>query len=323
MSSDPLEVPEQYPERERDLGFGSVVARESRKRLLNRDGTFNVRRAGLEFWGSLSLYHSLLNISWTAFFALVAAGYLAINAAFATLFYIAGPDALVGIPAGVRGRWFQDFFFSVDTFATIGYGSIAPASDVANWLVTVESLFGLLGFALATGILFARFSRPYARVVFSHNAVIAPYQGRTALMMRIANQRSSELIELDAKIVMSMFAEAEGHATRRFSVLTLERTRVAFFPLSWTIVHPIDESSPLHGLTETDLRQHGAEFLVLLTGIDETFSQTVHARSSYRYDEVVWGARFTDIFERDAEANDLTVNVSRIHGWERVPLPVE
>ena len=316
--------PEDLPERERDLGFGSVVARESRTRLLNRDGTFNVRRKGLGFWSSLSLYHWLLTMAWERFFLLVGGIYVVANAGFATAYWLAGPSALVGLhpAAGSGQRWLDCFFFSVHTLATIGYGVLSPASLGANLLVTVEALFGLMGLALVTGILFARFSRPTARLIFSDQAVIAPYQGGVALMCRIANARSSQLIEVEAKVVSGMFSTVAGHATRRFAVPALERTRVAFFPLSWTLVHPIVEGSPIYGLTEADLRQRGAEFLVLLTGIDETFSQTVHARTSYRYDEIVWGARFTDIFERDADANDLMVDVSRIHGIERVPILV-
>ena len=140
-------------------------------------------------------------------------------------------------------------------------------------------------------------------------------------MFRIANELSSQLIDLEARIVLAMFDQADGHATRRFSVLSLERNRVALFPLSWTIVHPIEANSPLYGMREQDLAERGAEFLVLLTAADETFMQTVHARSSYRYDEIVWGARFSDIFAQDRAAHDLTVNISRIHAYERTALP--
>jgi inward rectifier potassium channel len=136
-------------------------------------------------------------------------------------------------------------------------------------------------------------------------------------MFRIANERSSQIVELEAKIVLALFDRADGHATRRFTVLSLERTRVAFFPLTWTVVHPIDESSPLHGLSAEDLAARGAEFLVLLTGMDETFSQTVHSRSTDRYDELEWAARFSDIFEHDDAANDLYVDISRIHAFEK------
>ena len=304
---------------ERDLGFGSVVASETRTRLLNRDGTFNVHREGTGFWRSLSLYNSLLQISWPNFFALVVATYVIVNVLFASAYLFAGTDALAGPAPG--GRFGRAFFFSVETFGTIGYGNIAPQNVAAHVLMTVEALAGLLAIALITGLLFARFSRPVPSIAFSDRALIAPYRGGRAFMFRIANERSSQLIDLEARIVLAMFDKVDGHATRRFSVLSLERNRVALFPLSWTIVHPIDDISPLYGLTERDLAERGAEFLVLLTGSDETFMQTVHARSSYRYDEIVWGARFSDIFEQDRAAHDLTVNISRIHAYERAALP--
>jgi len=303
------------PAHERDLGFGSVVAGDLRKRLLNRDGTFNVHRRGLRFWRSLSLYHWLLQLTWTKFFLLVTVGYAAVNAIFATLYYAAGPGALTGSHAD--GEWLTAFFFSVHTLATIGYGIISPNNLVADILVSFEALVGMMGLALTTGILFARFSRPVPKILFSEKALVAPYHGAKAFMFRIANESSSEIVELEAKIVLAMFDRNQGQATRRFSVLSLERTRVAFFPLSWTVVHPIDESSPLYHLSAEDLAARGAEFLVLLTGMDETFSQTVHARSSYRYDEIEWNARFSDIFDHDQAANDLSVDISRIHAFER------
>ena len=235
--------------------------------------------------------------------------------AFATAYYLLGPKTLAGPIAD--GSWLTAFFFSVHTLATIGYGVISPSTLAADVLVTIEALVGLLGLALTTGILFARFSRPVPQILFSERALIAPYRGSTAFMFRIANERSSQIVELEARIVLAMFDRAEGHATRRFSVLSLERQRVTFFPLTWTVVHPIDETSPIRGLSAADLAARGAEFLVLLTGIDETFSQTVHCRSSYRYDEIEWNARFSDIFDHDQAANDLSVDISRIHAFER------
>src|SRR5712691_7364522 len=251
---------------ERDLGFGSVVAGETRTRLLNRDGTFNVHREGTGFWQSLSLYNWLLQISWPRFFALVVGTYVTVNVLFAWAYLLAGANSLAGLaPAGRFGR---AFFFSVETFGTIGYGNISPQNVAAHVLVTIEALAGLLAVALITGILFARFSRPVPRIAFSDRALIAPYRGGSAFMFRIANELSSQLIDLEARIVLAMFDQADGHATRRFSVLSLERNRVAVFPLSWTIVHPIEASSPLHGLREQDLAERGAEFLVLLTAAD-------------------------------------------------------
>jgi inward rectifier potassium channel len=304
---------------ERDLGFGSVVANETRRRLLNRDGSFNVHREGIGFWQSLSLYNWLLQITWPRFFALVVATYIAVNVIFASLFLLAGADALTGASPG--GRFWRAFFFSVETFGTIGYGNIAPQNVAAHILMTFEAISGLLGIALITGILFARFSRPVPKIAFSNHALVSPYHGGRALMFRIANERSSQLVDVEARVVLALFDQRDGHATRRFNMLSLERNRVALFPLSWTVVHPIDESSPLFGLSERDLSERGAEFLVLLTASDETFMQTVHARSSYRYEEIVWGARFSDVFGHDRAAHDLAVDISRIHAFERVALP--
>ncbi len=296
----------------RDLGFGSVVGRESRDRLLNPDGSFNVRRWGLGFWASMSAYHALLRMGWGRFMALIVSAYLAVNAAFALAYLACGPGALVRAGGDAIGGFANAFFFSVQTFSTIGYGHIAPNGTAANLLVAVEALVGLLGFALATGLLFARFARPTARIAFSERAVIAPYRAGMAFEFRIVNRRSSQIIELQAKVLLSRIEHDAGRRVRRFYPLALERDLVSFFPLSWTIVHPVAEASPLWGLSDADLRGSEAEFLVLLTGYDETFAQTVHARSSYRADEVVWGARFTDIFRLPKDGGTISIDVDRL-----------
>lgn len=303
----------------RDLGFGAVVAGESRQRLLNRDGSFNVSREGLSLWASLSLYHWLLTMKWWKFLSAVTLSYLLTNIVFATAYMLCGPDALENsVNANLGNGFMRAFFFSVETFATIGYGNIAPVGVAPNLLMTLESLFGLLGFALATGLLFARFSRPTAQIIFSKAAVIAPYRGTTAFEFRITNARRNQIIELEAKVLFARFEEEGGRSVRRFYPLALERERVTFFPLSWTIVHPINETSPLYGLTREDLLESNAEFLILLTGIDETFSQTVHTRSSYQTNEVVWNAKFSDVFNRRADAETLTIDVRRLHLIERI-----
>jgi inward rectifier potassium channel len=303
----------------RDLGFGAVVARESRQRLLNRDGSFNVARKGLGWLSSLSLYQALLTMPWLGFLGLVVAAYLLTNALFAGAYLLCGPGALSVAPEQAQmSPLAVAFFFSVETLATIGYGHITPATTAASVVMTLESLVGLLGFALATGILFARFSRPTAKILFSRKALIAPYRGGSAFEFRIANERSNQLIEVEAKVLFSHVEGAGEARGRHFHELSLERQKVAFFPLAWTVVHPIDERSPLWGMTPQRLRDGDAEFLILLTGIDETFSQTVHARSSYKFDEVVWQARFGDVFNRPTDGGPLTIDVSRVHAIERV-----
>jgi inward rectifier potassium channel len=308
----------------RDLGFGSVVARESRQRLLNRDGSFSVERTGLGFWAAISPYHALLTMSWVRFLGLAAAFYLTANAVFAWGYVLCGPEALQGMQdPQIQSLYLRAYFFSVQTLATIGYGHVAPSGLEANLLVTIESLVGLLGFALVTGMLFARFSRPTAKIVFSNVAVIAPYRGITAFEFRIANQHNNQIIELEAKVLYSRMESSGGRKVRRFYELNLERRRVTFFPLSWTVVHPIDGTSPLRGVTDLQLEESDAEFLILLTGIDETFSQTVHARSSYKPHEIVWNARFADIFRRMEKEGTLTIDVGRIHQIEKVLNPPE
>lgn len=305
-------------EETRDLGFGSVVSGQSRLRLLNRDGSFNVARTGLNFWTSLSLYHSLLAMSWTRFYVIVTAFYTLLNAAFALCYMLCGAGALQGASDNLGDGFLRAFFFSVETFSTIGYGNVIPVGMAANLLVTVESLVGLLAVALATGLLFARFSKPTARIIFSKRALIAPYRGITAFEFRITNGRSNQIIEMEAQVVFTRFEDVGGMRSRRYYGLELERNKVGFLPLSWTVVHPIDEASPLYGLTDEDLRASNAEFLVLLKGIDDTFSQTVHTRSSYSAEEVIWNARFTNLFNREADAGMMTIDVRRLDQIEMV-----
>lgn len=284
--------------------------------MLNRDGTFNVAREGIPFLRAFSPYHALLSISWPRFYAVVVAAYLVTNVVFATAFVLCGPGALHGGEGTTpMGHAVDAFFFSVQTLATIGYGRLSPSGLPANVLVAVEAFVGLLGFAMATALAFARFSQPRAKVLFSDKAVIAPYRGITAFEFRTMNARKSQLVEVEAKVMFSRVEIHEGRRMRKFHPLALERERVTFFPIQWVVVHPIDERSPLRGLTEADLRASEAEFLILVTGVDETFSQTVHARSSYRYDEVVVGARFGDMFLA-SEDGVVRVDLRRFHEIE-------
>lgn len=310
----PVRVDNEEP---RDLGFGSVVASESRLRLLNRDGTFNVQRRGLGVRASLSLYYSLLTLTWPRFLGLLGLHYLLANALFAAAYHACGPEALVGTHTGAS-PYLEDFFFSVQTLSTIGYGELVPAGLPANLLVTLESMVGLLFFAVATGLVFARFSRPMADIVFSERAVVAPYRGGTGFMFRIANRRRNELVEVSAKVIFSRMEGHDGRPMRRFYELPLERRQVTIFPLSWTIVHPIDEASPLAGMGRKELEEVDGEFLVLLTGIDESYFQRVYARSSYKAGEVVWNARFADILHHPRAGEPVTVDVRRLHDVEEL-----
>lgn len=286
-------------ELDRDLGLGGRITDQQRTRLLNRDGSFNVARAGLPGQSTEDIYHRLLTISWPRFHALVVAAYVAVNLAFGLGYFLCGEDGVVGGTARTPVERFAEcFFFSVQTLGTIGYGSISPRGWAANVLVTIEALCGLMGFAFATGLLFARFSRPSARLLFSDYALIAPFKQGRALMFRVMNARvASELTEVHATVTMSRVEEREGRRVRRFFPLTLERETVMFLPMQWVVVHPIDEASPLWNMTEADAQREEWEVLILMSGIDETFTQAVHARSSYRHDEMVWDAKFQDMYQ--------------------------
>jgi inward rectifier potassium channel len=307
-----------------DLGFGSVVADATRRRFLNRDGTFNVKRTGLSFAESRSPYRYLLDISWPRFISHVVYWYLITNAIFAFAYLACGAAALDGpedYGVGWLGHFLSAYFFSVQTLATIGYGRISPVGIPANLIVAIESVVGLVTFALITGIAFARFSRPRPGIRFSDYAVIAPYQGITAFMFRLANTRDSELFDVSAEVAIARRRTGGAAKERQFESLSLERSSVTFFPLSWTVVHPIDASSPMYGMTAGDLTDTEAEFVVRLTAYDETTGQTVHIRSSYKADEVKVGVKFVNIIDRDNADGIIRVDVTRLDEIEPAALP--
>lgn len=285
-------------------------------RLLERDGTFNVARVcrGFPLLRATDLYHSLLRASWRRILAAIAALYMLVNALFATAYVSCGEGALEGTRRhDLAGRFVEAFFFSVQTFSTIGYGRIAPDGLAANVIVTVEALTGLLGLALATGLLFARFSRPTARVLFSNVAIIASHDGEPSFLFRMANERRNQIVDATVSVSLSRNEmTAEGQGFRNFYDLSLERRRSPFFALSWTVVHPIDAKSPLAGATRESLREAEAEILVSLIGTDDTFAQTVHARFSYIADDILWGGTFTDMLSRTV-GGLIEMNTDRIH----------
>ncbi len=299
----------------KDLGFGSVVGGANERRLLERDGSFTSRRIGFPPISYLNGYHAVLTMSWPKFLGTVVLCYVTVNAAFAVLFLACGPGSLSGLaPESQGGGFLRAFFFSVDTFATIGYGTVYPQGVAANTIVTVEAMLAIIAIALLTGVVFARFARPTSALIFSDVAVIAPYQGGSGFMFRITNARSNQLMELEAKV---QFTRLDGSG-RRYTQLKLERTRVVFFPLSRTIVHPIDEKSPLWGFSHDDLVRTDAEFLILVSGIDETFAQTVHARSSYKPDEIRVGKKFSNIYNPVDEDGTISIDVSKLSDIEDV-----
>lgn len=295
-----------------DFGFGREISRYTGGRLLDSNGQFRVRRQGAGFFKSRALYHRYLQISWPKFLISFVIGYLILNIVFATLYILAGYENLHG---ATRGDPLEEiceaFFFRVQTFSTIGYGRIAPVGIKTNLVVTLESVVGSLWLALATGLVFARFSRPSARIKFSTNALIAPYQDITAFMFRIVNVRSTELINLQVELLVALYDLNDQSHVPTYRILSLERDQVRFFPTTWTIVHPIDRNSPLWGMNSADLIAHRAEFLIAIKTFDEMSSQAVHVRTSYIAREVIWNARFRRIFEH-AEDGSASLDIRRL-----------
>jgi inward rectifier potassium channel len=254
----------------------------------------------------------MLSMTWPQFFATILGGYLSINILFALVYFALGREDLRGAQGATEmDRFLNDFFFSTHTLTTVGYGNIIPATILANTVASLEAITGLMLVALGTGLMFGRFSRPSAKIAFSERILLAPYQDQKSLQVRIVNLRPNILMELEANLVLMTVEGPPGNMKRRFEPLKLERETIYFLALTWTIVHPLDESSPLFGKTAEDLARLQAEFVILIKAFDDTFSQTVHARYSYRYDELTWQAKFQPAFEIDVTGN-MILNVDRV-----------
>ncbi|MEL6537875.1 MAG: ion channel [Bacteroidota bacterium] len=304
---------------ERDPGFGTKFG-QTAKRVINKNGTFNVVRKGAQF-STRNVYQALLRMSWPVFIGLIVGTITLLNALFALVYLVVGIDQLQGVtPGGLGHNFLQAFYFSFQTFTTVGYGALAPIGGLAAFIASMEAMFGLIGFALATSLLYGRFSKPSARLQYSTAVLISPSKNPNAdwsLQFRLANMRQSTLMELSAHVILTTVEKVNGEFIRKYARLTLERTNVLFFPLNWTVVHHIDEESPFYGKSLDDLHALHAEILILIKGFDDTFSQTVHSRYSYTCHEFVWGARFLPCYETD-EFGEVVMHLDRLDDYEMV-----
>ncbi|WP_420149754.1 ion channel [Spirosoma sp.] len=307
-------------ERRNDIGFGTKLT-DAHSRLINKDGTFNIARINSSLWDRLNIYNRLITMSWGQFFSWLLVAYLFTNTLFAGIYMLAGADTLKGVDDRVlNGPFWKCFFFSSQTLTTVGYGHISPDSFLTSCIAAFESMIGLLAFALATGLLYARFSRPVAHVRFSQIAVVAPYLDVNGWMFRIINTRANQLIDLSITVSLSRVEpKPDGALTRKYYGLNLERSKVTFFPTNWTLVHPITSESPLFGCTPKDLEESDSEFLISFQAMDDTFAQGVHTRYSYRYNEIRWGHKFRPMFNGNQQGV-VTLDLDKLDDTEEAAL---
>jgi inward rectifier potassium channel len=301
-----------------DPGLGEKYLGNA-SRSINPDGSFNIIKKGGTLYYK-DLYQYLINISWIKFFLITFAGYVAANTLFAFIYYFTGDNNLQSTTDHSFIKTFYDgLFFSVQTLTTVGYGGIVPRGILTNTIAAIEAMTGLLGFAVTTGLLYGRFSKPSARILYSKNILISPYNNINALVFRIANQRNTNLMEIEATVLFSYIDHHSKDQIKKYRELKLERNSVYFFPLNWTIVHSIDKESPLFGKTTDELKKIHAEFLILVKGFDDTFSQVVHSRYSYNNEDIVWGGKWIKAYSTD-ETGKIVFDLNDIHKFVKTEL---
>lgn len=294
-----------------DSGFSAKVQTENR-RLLNKDGSFNSRKVGLSFWDRFSLFHSLHAMSWTKFILVTFAFYSVVNLVFSFLYLAFGVEGISG--AQFNSNWdafLQAFYFSCQTITTVGFGSLSPDTHAIQLVSSLEAFIGLMLFAIMTGILYGRFSKPRAQFVISEKMIESPYLDGRALMFRLANAKNTDMIDAEIQLILGY----EDQDKRKFSVLNLERSTVNFLATSWTVVHPLDEMSPLQNWTQEDFKINNVEFIASIKAYDNTFDQLVNSRTSYKFEDMEWNQKFVPVLQFDASGNSL-VDLSLIGAFE-------
>ena len=303
-----------------NTGFGASSS-NSGGRFYNRNGRPNVLKRGIGLLDRYSWYHTMLAISRGKFLVLLFTFYVLINLVFAGVYYAIGIEHLTGVKQSTQMSHFSEvFFFSTQTFTTVGYGRISPTGFLTNAVATFEAFLGLLSFAIATGLFYGRFSRPQPFLKFSHNALIAPFKNGIALMFRMSPYKNNNLSEAEAKLTLAMRVDENGKMANKFYSLDLEISRVNALALSWTVVHPINEKSPLFDLTLEDLKAVSAEVLVFIKAFDDVYANTVMARTSYVASEIIWGARFKLMYHPNEGNTKTILNLSLINDYEKIDL---
>src|SRR5664279_4592863 len=290
-------------------------------RFLNKDGRANIEKSGVGFLERISWYHTMLLMPRWKFFSIIVLFYICINLFFAGIYLLIGVQSLGEIPSpSTLTNFAESFFFSTQTFTTVGYGRISPIGFLSSSIAAFEALLGLLSFALATGLLYGRFSKPVAYLRFSHNALIAPYKDANALMLRVVPFKNTNLVDAVANVTLGMTLEENGVMANRFYQLDLEYSSVNALTLSWTIVHPITEKSPLYNFTKSDFENIKGEVLVFIKAFDDMFSNIVVSRTSYVFSEIFYGGKFEPMFERDNSGEKTVIYIDKLNSFKPADL---
>ncbi len=304
-----------------DLGMDRTV-KKGRKRTINQDGSYNIKKTTGTLFGNINPYHWIITASWAKYWSVLVGFYLVMNILFASIYFIIGTEQLSGLQGeNAWTQWLYCFFFSAQSFTTVGYGGIHPVGVAANLLAVIEAFIGLMTFALATGSLYGRFSRPISKIRYSKNILIAPFRQGTAMQFMVASELNSGLMEMEATINISWNdLDFKGNPTRKFQQVKLEIDKIAMFPTSWVINHPINEESALYDCSMEELMMMDLEVFVLLKGFDDIFSQTIYSRHSYVVDNFVWGAKFRKPFHVD-DQGIIIMDLSKVGDYDIAPMP--
>lgn len=306
---------------DKNTGFGTN-ANSYGGRFVNKNGSANVEKRGMPILQRISWYHTMIDMAVWRFMVIVISFYVGINFLFATIYYVIGIEHLDGITS-TDSEWIkfgQAYFFSAQTFTTVGYGHISPTGFLTSALSAAEALIGLLSFAIATGLFFGRFSKPTAFLKFSHNAVIAPYGDISGLMIRLTPFKNTNFTDAEAKITLGMSIEEDGKMVNKFYTLDLELEKINALSLSWTLVHPITEESPLYQFTKEDFANTHGEILVFVKTFDDMFSNTVATRTSYTFEEVIYGAKFEPMYTRSTDNSKTILYLDKLNSFQDAPL---
>ncbi|MGF6848349.1 inward rectifier potassium channel [Chitinophaga sp. W3I9] len=290
-----------------DTGFGTN-ANGYGGRFINRDGSFNIRREGRSFMQRFNIYHALLSVPAWQFALVILLFYFSINLLYTGIYWWIGTEGFQGIIGKTSWERFKEvFFFSTETFTTVGYGRVNPVGDGINFVAAIEAMTGFLSFAVATGLIYGRFSKPRAHLLFSDHALIAPYKDKTALMFRFASYKENHtLTNVEVLVTAGVQVQENGEAVYKFYNLALERSKIETLSMNWTVVHPIDENSPFLGFTAQDMEVADAEIYVTVRGFNDVYSNTVLQRTSYTYQEIIYNRKFIPMY-RESDNGKTTV----------------